>query len=265
MSGALKSIGSVFKGVGNFLGIGKSPKRPSPVEAPTLKDYSPVSGASKTAAQQKLAATKANLKAIQGARPPVGGRERANSIVEWNKKVESAQYAVNIAQSNLNALTGRESAQPLARNPNILGAPGAEAKLAQWDSLMAQYKTLTAKGAPQWEKGQSDTRRTEYYKTKRSLENRIVSLESDIIGNIWRAPAQVPTSTTLIASPTTNPSTPTTTVRAPASAPTQPVERTVGTQDTLNEGGSRAGSRRRRGRVNTLLTGLGDTQETLGG
>ena len=272
MSGAFKAVGSVFKGVGNFLGIGKAPKRPAPTEAPTLKDYSAVGDSDISSAQARLDAAQERYNTLKKGPPRVTGDrfDKQNARMEYRKKLEGATSNLLSARSSLKALQGKQAATPLERNPNILGAPGSEALLSRWDSLMAQYKGLEK---PPRGRDESEAR-AKYAKTKRGLEKQIVSLETQIMGQIWRAPA----GTTTQPQTTTQTGTPTQTATQTQGQPTPTAadaplssiaESVVGTQalGTVGAQPARGGGTRRgrRGRISTLLSDSQGGPERFGG
>jgi len=179
-----------------------------------------------------------------------------------------------------NAGTHGANVTQLKRNPGLLGGPGVEAKLARWDVLSKDWDYISersnkgkAENRPQYFKvpsgGMIKAKNTKYI--KRELQ----ALEGDLMKSIYKAPAgyQAPGTAPAPApgtAPAPAPAAPAAAAAAPAAPQAAGPENIVGTSsagtlgaDTAAGGRKRSG---RRGRVTTLLSGLGGTgSETFGG
>lgn len=172
--------------------------------------------------------------------------------------------------------TKNPDATPLKRNPNIVGAAGVEDKLAQWDALLKQYNSVThasvVRSGYNADKGTQSVQ-SEVGRRKNVLAKQIISLEQDILGNIWQAPPQSVTAPTQTPTqvPGSNPAQAQTSNPAPNEAPVSALlENIIGTQLTGTLGTNTSaktagggGPRGRRGRATTIL-GSGDGSETFG-
>ena len=182
---------------------------------------------------------------------------------------------------NYNPATNPANVTPLKRNPNILGGPGAEAALARWDIASKRYDILETARKKQDARGakNSDPISKKEKNEHKALQKELQELESSIMSNIWRAPAgygqQPAAQSTMPQAQSAAPQAqaPATQVPAPTAGPVVPTEAPVttaagnilGVTGTMNTGGAAGRSPRRRGRIQTLLTGFGGTSETLGG
>jgi len=165
--------------------------------------------------------------------------------------------------------------KPLERNPNLLGGPGIEALLAQWDAESKTYEAANAKLTAAREQGVEHRVVSRLEKPFKGSRDRLVSIENKMWDGIYQAPAgygapaPAPAATPKPAAPAPAP---VFTPPAPESSPAAAAAGTiVGTQltgtmgaDTANTGTKRGGGRR--GRVKSLLSGLGGSgSETFGG
>ena len=253
MSSVFKSLGKLFGG-GNI----KSGK------VKGLRTYTPATHVpgrvealqgSLAAAQQKLAA--ANAIQVRGGKPV----DRQPEQEKKNKAVKSAQEEIN-AISKMISASSAPAPTPLSRNPGILGGPGAESQLAKYDQLSAEYNRLSKVVAPS-RKNEPDLHNA-HYKKLNKVRDKLVGLESKLMKNLWYAPAgyQPPQTPQQQANSNLNPA-PT----APTSTTASPAGNVAGITtilgvDTTKRGASGGG--RRRGRMQTLLTGLGGDTESLG-
>ena len=192
--------------------------------------------------------------------------------------------------ADYNASTHGANVTQLQRNPGLLGGPGVEAKLAHWDVLSKDYDYVNA----QSKKGKAENRPQyvkvpstgQYMKVKniKHMRNELAALEGDLMKSIYKAPegygAQAPAPVAAPApaaaaapKPAAAPapaSTPAAAAAAPAAPQAAGPENIVGTSSagTLGADVSGGGRKRsgRRGRVTTLLSGLGGAgSETFGG
>ena len=80
--------------------------------------------------------------------------------------------------------TKNPAATPLARNPGIVGGPGAEAMLKQWDAANAALAKLPA-SARNYLPKQNNWDQHKKFKDLTAQRN---ALESKLLGNLWLAP-----------------------------------------------------------------------------
>jgi hypothetical protein len=190
--------------------------------------------------------------------------------------------------SNYDATKHGANVKPLERNPGLLGAPGVEQLFASWDKKSAAYDALYARekkafaerrGKPvDW----SDEGRSASGIKKRRLSaaEDLYKLEQSIMKQTYRAPAgyqapgtaPAPAAAPKPAAPAPAPAPVFTPSPEPGSSPAAAAAGSiVGTQltgtlgtDTAKAG--RKGGGGRRGRVKSLLSGLGGSgSETFGG
>lgn len=84
------------------------------------------------------------------------------------------------------------AATPLERNPNIVGGPGAEAMLKQWDAAKAALEKL-GKKPPRGAKNDNFYEVNRWEKKAKPIQAQIDSYESQLLNNLWTAPPQAPT------------------------------------------------------------------------
>lgn len=84
------------------------------------------------------------------------------------------------------------AATPLERNPNIVGGPGAEAMLKQWDAAKAALEAL-GKKPPRGAKGDNFYEVNRWEKKAKPIQAQIDSYEASLLNNLWTAPPQAPT------------------------------------------------------------------------
>jgi hypothetical protein len=254
MGGVFKSLGKLFGGgnikSGNVQGLSTyNPATRAPGRVESLQG-------SLAAAQQKLAAANA-IKISSGGKPV----DRQPEVEIKNKAIKSAQEKIN-AISKMISASSAPAPTPLSRNPGILGGPGAESQLAKYDQLSAEYNKLSKVVAPS-RKNEPDLHNAHYKKLDK-VKGELAGLESKLMKNLWYAPAgyQPPQTPQQQANSSLNPA-PT----APTSTTASPAGNVAGITtilgvDTTKRGASGGG--RRRGRMQTLLTGLGGDTESLG-
>ena len=118
----------------------------------------------------------AGLFSILGSKPPKGG-----TSMQINQQ---AGFSVYDAAKH-------GAATPLARNPALLGAPGAEGLLSAWDANVKIYKDAEAMrggSGREGDQGIRDKRR----KLMKNSQARINELESQLMKSIYKAPPPPP-------------------------------------------------------------------------
>jgi hypothetical protein len=256
MGGIFKSLGKLFGGgnikSGNVQGLSTyNPATHAPGRVESLQG-------SLAAAQQKLAT--ANAIQVRGGKPV----DRQPEQEKKNKAIKTAQEEIN-AISKMISASSAPAPTPLSRNPGILGGPGAESQLAKYDQLSAEYNKLSKVAAPS-RKNEPDLHNA-HFKKLNKVRDDLVGLEASLLKNLWYAPAgyqapAAPQTPQQQANSNLNPA-PT----APTSTTASPAGNVAGITtilgvDTTKRGASGGG--RRRGRMQTLLTGLGGDTESLG-
>jgi hypothetical protein len=199
-----------------------------------------------------------------------GGKPKKPNIQEPK---QFAMYDANKHTANV---------KPLDRNPGLLGGPGMEKILSDWDAASKQLEAVN-KGRPQRRGKPVDYMQDQQWYDKhkvRPVENRVKALEDKMWAGIYQTPAGFKAPGTApapapapAAAPKPAPApAPVFTPPAPESSPAAAAAGTiVGTQltGTMGADTAKTGTKRgsgRRGRVKSLLSGLGGSgSETFGG
>lgn len=311
MSGVFKSISSIFKPIASLLGMGPKKLNVGQAQQSGLPTYKASTPQQITGIQSQLTAAQQALAAAQAIKLP-GGKpvDRQYETKQKARAIESAQNKVNTLQASLRQATMK--VEPLKRNPAILGGPGAEAMLSQWDA--ANKELARAQAMPRGSGKNDPFIAKRRGKAVKAATDRVMGLETQLYKNLWLAPpgytpapaapaapapaaaprpAQTPAPTPAPA-PVPKPATTPKPTPAPAPAPapkptpapapapkptpapapgyTGPTRMigTIGTLGSRPQGGTMApggkgGGKKRRGRMDTLLTGLGGATEQFGG